>query len=71
MCNIAPPIKQFPKGRQSWMGENSQQLRQGSNFGKKREKDQTNENSVPSELDMVLDSWIGCFYILAWIFLPQ
>lgn len=41
---------------------------QGSKF---REKNQTDENSVPSELDMVFDSWIGHFYILPWIFLPQ
>lgn len=41
---------------------------QGSKF---REKNQTDENSVPSELDMVFDSWTGHFYILPWIFLPQ
>lgn len=44
---------------------------QESKFREKRKKNQTSENSVPSELDVVLDSWIGCFYILPWIFLPQ
>lgn len=44
---------------------------QGSKFREKREKNQANENSVPSELDVVLDSWICCFCILPWIFLPQ
>lgn len=41
---------------------------QGSKF---RAKNQTNEDSVPSELDMVPDSWIGHFHILPKVFLPQ